>query len=368
MLPSQSLYGQGPGIFPYFSASSISPSAVAYSMGGGSVAASIEASAIDYNPAALTRLGRLALEGNTFKLLPVLSNDLRFSHVAGAFQISSSTGLWFGAAYTYVNLGEQIITGELDPTPIATFASYERALSFAAAKKFGQHLRLGVGFKYLRSVLAPQISNTSQIGDGRASAYTLDLGLLFDGFLPTAHFSRQFLTGSLPGQKWAHKGLPPGFSLGISLANLELKSKIGDSNADDLIPHMLHIGLAWNLVDSDVVGLMVTGERTEVFLKRNTKGLRADPIFKALFTAWTDEEFDDSNPAFYTAGVEINLLYLGAVRFGHYWDNSSNFDFGTFGFSLGTPGLRFSYATTLDDDVITDRKIYNISLVLAKLP
>jgi hypothetical protein len=81
-----------------------SPSAAANGMGGGFVAAATEASAIYYNPAALTRAGRVAIEGNTFKWLL----DLPYHHVSGAAQLFD--GLWLGSAYTRLSLGEQIIT------------------------------------------------------------------------------------------------------------------------------------------------------------------------------------------------------------------------------------------------------------------
>ncbi|MCI0691748.1 hypothetical protein L0337_07025 [candidate division KSB1 bacterium] len=55
-----------------------SPSAVASGFGSGSVAASTEASAIYYNPAALSRIGRVALEMNTFKLFPLVESDARY--------------------------------------------------------------------------------------------------------------------------------------------------------------------------------------------------------------------------------------------------------------------------------------------------
>jgi hypothetical protein len=368
--PSSPLYAQGPGIFSFlspFSASLLSPSAVAYGMGGGLVAASAEASAIYYNPAALTRLGRFAVEGNTFKFFRDLGDDRRYSQVAGAFQIASSAGLWLGASYTYVNLGEQEIASETDPTRLGTFNSNERAFALAAAKKFGQHVRFGAGIKYLRGEYAPKVSNSSQKGDGSAFVYAVDLGLLYDGFLPGAHFSRQFLTAPLISQKWARKSLPPGFSFGVNLANLELKSKLGGVAVNDLVPHELRLGLAWNLFDSDVAGLMITGERAEIFLKQNENSVRADPVYRALFTAWADEKFDDSNLTFYTAGLEINLLNLGAVRFGHYWENKSGFDAGRFGFSLGPPGLRFSYATETSE-FSDKKKLYTLSLVFDKLP
>ena len=345
-----------------------SPSAVAYGMGGGLVSGSTEASAIIYNPAALTRTGRLALEGNTFKLFPQLTDDLRYSHIAGAFQIPSTNRFWFGAAYAYVNLGEQTITGENDPTPLGVFKIYERAFSIAAATKFGQHLRFGMSFKYLRSELAPQLSNTAEITDGRTSAFAVDFGILYDGFLPQAHFSRQFLSEPLFWRKWAHKGLAPGFSLGVTLANLEIKSKLGGEDFDNLLPHMLRLGVTWNVFDSDVIGVMITGERTTIYLEPFQSS--TDPVFRALFPNRTP------NATFNNVGCEINLFYIAAVRFGFPGNNADGSEYSRVGVSIGPPGLRFSYG---GDDTSTGSfiffgpkpkptKVYSLSLVLDKLP
>jgi hypothetical protein len=105
LLLAASASAQGPGsrlnTLPFLL---FSPSAAANGMGGGFVAAATEASAIYYNPAALTRAGRVALEGNTFDWL----QDLPYRHFSGAMQVFD--GLWLGSAYTRLSLGEQIIT------------------------------------------------------------------------------------------------------------------------------------------------------------------------------------------------------------------------------------------------------------------
>ncbi len=72
---------QGPGGFSG-GVLLLSPSATASGMGNGFVAASTEASALYYNPAALTRAGWLAIEENTFKLFKEL-DEFRFHHAKG---------------------------------------------------------------------------------------------------------------------------------------------------------------------------------------------------------------------------------------------------------------------------------------------
>jgi len=355
---------QGPGMRAYGLPFILnSPSAVAYGMGGGLVSAGTEASAIIYNPAALTRTGRLALEGNTFKLLPQLTDDLRYSHIAGAFQFPWTNRFWIGAAYTYVNLGE-ITVDAGGPTPLAILKESEKAFSIAAATKLGRHFRLGMSLKYLRSKLY-QFSNAPESEDATASAYAIDFGVLYDGFLPQAHFSRQFLSEPLFWRKWAHKGLEPGFSFGVTVANFELKSKLGGEAVDNLLPNMLRLGLTWNILDSDVIGVMITGERTTIYVE-SSRGSN-DAVFRALFPNRT------GNPTFNSIGCEINLFYLAAIRFGFPGNNADGSDYSSrFGVSIGPPGLRFSYgednAGFLNLFGEEPTKIYSLSLVLDKLP
>jgi hypothetical protein len=308
-----------------------SPSAAANGMGGGFVAAATEASAIHYNPAALTRLGRVALEGNTFDWLL----DLPYRHFSGAMQLFD--GLWLGSAYTRLSLGEQTITGEEGPEPIGIFESYQWALSFAAATRLGPHASLGAGFKYARSILV--------LGDnGTASTYAFDLGFAYDGFLPQAHLSWQNEKRSWPWQRWVHRGLPPGFSLGVALANLGPGISYSDGGESEPLPRALRIGLAWNILESNEISLVATGEFDRLLF--DTSG--------------------DKNAL--AGGLELNLLDLGAIRLGRYRDIAFAMrDYNTFGFSIGPPGLRFSYAKTSAEGYVMFRR-YSIAMVLDKWP
>jgi hypothetical protein len=308
-----------------------SPSAAANGMGGGFVAAATEASAIHYNPAALTRLGRVAIEGNTFDWLL----DLPYRHVSVAMQLFDN--LWLGSAYTRLSLGEQIITGEEGPEPIDIFESYQWALSFATAARLGQHASLGAGFKYARSVLAPG-------EDGTASTCAFDLGFAYDGFLPQAHLSWQNGERAWPWQRWVHRGLPPGFSFGVALANLGPEFSYGDGGQNRPLPRVLRIGLAWNILESNEIGLVATGEFAKLLVDTNG---------------------DDNALA---GGLELSLLSLGAVRLGRYRDIALAMrDYNTFGFSIGPPGLRFSYAKASSEGYVTFKR-YSLSIVLDKWP
>lgn len=359
-------HAQGPGsyVLPFLI---FSPSAVANGMGGGSVAASTEASAIYYNPAALTRLGGVALAGNVFKLFPDFpDNNARYHHFAGALQ---SRQLWFGIAHTRLGYGKQIVTGEGSPEPIAEFEPYDSALSLAVAGRLGQRTRFGIGFKYVRSVFQRFEARTN-LKEEAASTYAVDLGFLYEGFLSRAHLPRQFLRQPLPWQKWLHQGLPPGFSFGIALANAGPKIKYIVSSQADPLPQNLRLGVAWNMMTSDVFSLIATGEWVKILIKTNRNGA-ADGALKALFTAWRDKNFrDELSEATYSGGFEVNVLNLAALRWGRSWNGTTSFGYNTFGYSLGLPNLRFSYTkfTPFESFLIDEWRIYTVALVFNKLP
>lgn len=358
---SQSARAQGFGSFGALFLT-LSPSAVANGMGSGSVAASTDASAIYYNPAALARLGRATIEGNTFKLLPELIDDARYSHLAGVYQFNSLNGLWLGVAYTRLGLGEQTYTGEDSPEPIGVFEPNDWALSLAAATRLGQQTRFGLGIKYIRS-------NFFYKQEESASSFAIDLGFLYDGFLPAVHYSRQFLKEPLPWSKWAAKGLPPGFSLGVALVNIGPKIEYIEETQADPLPQNLRIGLVWNIIDSDVIGIAATGEFLKYLVKINEDGTTDGPL-EALFTAWTDQSLhDEFSEATYEGGFEVSFLRVGAIRFGRHWDGDLHFGYNTFGYSLGPPALRFSFAKTSRDDDFSfgNWRIYSVSVGLDQL-
>ncbi len=343
-----------------------SPSAAANGMGGGFVAASAEASAIYYNPAALTRCGRMALAGNTFRLVPqdFFENE-RFSHVAGAIRINWLNGLWLAAAYTRMGLGSRLIFSDVG-SDLETDEPQEWSLAFAAAIKSGEHVRFGMGFKYSRSVPNPYIVFESQLSDDNISGYAFDFGFLYDGFLSNLHVSPASLRKTLPWSKWAHKGLSPGFSFGVALANLGPQVKYGDAAQKGPLPQALCVGLAWNILESEVVSVAATGELNKSLLKYKDSG-EAENALAAIFTTWSDQSIrDEFSEAIYRGGLEVQLFHLAALRFGRHWDGRNLYGYNTFGYAIGPTLLRFSVANLFNAGQ-SFRTCYSVAIVLDRL-
>jgi hypothetical protein len=252
---------------------------------------------------------------------------------------------------------------------LGTFEPYESAVALAAAVKLGQHARLGTSVKLVRVNFGPQPAPLHN-KDISASAFAVDLGFLYDGFLPSAHVSRQILQRPLPWQKWAHNKLPPGFSLGVALANVGSKLEFIDAAQADPLPQNLRVGLAWNVIETDVLELAATGEFRKILIKTDRTG-PADGAIKAIFTAWSDQSLrDEFSEALYTGGVEASFLQLVAIRLGRYWDGGESFGFNTFGYSIGPPAVRFSFArfTPFKASLIDKWRIYTVSVEIKQLP
>jgi hypothetical protein len=301
-------------------------------------------------------------------LSPGFQDDARYYHLAGAVRSGATSNFWFGAAYMRTGFGEQAITGEDSPEVLGKFEPYESVLALAAAVKLGQHARLGTSLKLVRVNIGPVLSNSGKEVD--ASAFAVDLGFLYDGFLPSAHVSRQLLTQPLPWQKWTNNQLPPGFSLGVALANVGSKLEFIDAAQGDPLPQNLRVGLVWNMIATDVLGLTATGELRKILIKTNRTG-RADGAIKAIFTAWSDQSLQDEfSEALYTGGVEASFLQLAAIRLGRYWDGDERFGFNTFGYSIGPPAVRFSFArfTPFKSSFIDRWRIYTVSVAMKQLP
>jgi len=130
----------------------IQPTPRANGMANASVASTeSEALGIVFNPA---HLGRIAVERHLMlelypsktnwlpQLAPDLGYDAKTILVGYNFKpLNKRIPVSFGVAYSriFIDLGEQIFTGELDPTPLGVFHSTERANVWS----------IGVGFDYL---------------------------------------------------------------------------------------------------------------------------------------------------------------------------------------------------------------------------
>jgi len=234
----------------------IQPSLRANGMAGASVA-SVETDAIGiaFNPA---RLGVAALNNyfaaefypSQIQWLPQLAPDIRYDARTVLFgcnfkRLGKSIPISLGIGYTriLIDLGAQIITGEIDPTPIGTFHSTERAgvWTFGVGVDYVVKAGFGWSFKHIESNLAPRFSDNQKV-DGKAKASAHDLGfvahLLIDEIIARwAKTSFEIRPGLRPSL---------GLGLGYSQSNIGKEIVYIDASQADPLPRIARAGLSLN--------------------------------------------------------------------------------------------------------------------------
>jgi hypothetical protein len=172
--------------------------------------------------------------------LPQLAPDLTFDAKAFLFgfnlkRINRKIPITLGIGYTraFINLGEQTISGELDPTPLGTFQSWQRANIWSVGIGIDYLIRAGIGwnFKSIESNLAPQVINTSQAGEVRLQANAHDWGLAATA--PLLDIAAQVTKKSLKTESGLQPFLDTGF--GYAQSNVaKITNYIDDVQAEPL--------------------------------------------------------------------------------------------------------------------------------------
>lgn len=160
----------------------ISPGAKAAGMGEAFVAVADDATATFWNPGGLAFQTDHEVTLMHCNWLPQLVSDMSYEFIAYRQYIGAIGGT-LGGNITFLNLGEQVQTGESGPTPIGTFHSWDMGVTLSYATRLKENLGLGVNARYIRSNLAP-IGAGEEKGTGVGSSFAVDLGVLYKpGFL-----------------------------------------------------------------------------------------------------------------------------------------------------------------------------------------
>jgi hypothetical protein len=293
-LPMTAALAQGPGSSGVLFLL-IAPGARAAGMGESFVSIADDATATYWNPAGLAFQQGTEISLMHSNWLPQLASDLYFDYATIRRDLGPIGTA--GLSVTFINLGEQFITGELDPTVLGTFSSYELALAGSFGSKLTTNSAAGVTLKFIYSNLAPQVSNTSQKGDGRATAFAVDLGYLHKNLLIDR------------------------LNFGFNLTNLGPKITYIDAAQADPLPTNLRLGFSYYLLKQEYNSLMISTEFDRLLVSIPKRGQKADPFYKALFTSWTDEKFNQElRHIIANVGAEYWYNNLLALRAGYHYD------------------------------------------------
>lgn len=294
----------------------ISPGARAAGMGEAFVAVADDATAVYWNPGGLAFQSGHEISLMHSNWLPQFGNDLYFDFVAYRQDVEGLGTI--GGNITFLNLGEQIITGEGGPEPLGTFNSFEFAVTLSYGTLLTENLGLGVNLRYIRSNLS-SVGAGAEKGNGKANGYAVDLGVLYK----PAWFRR--------------------LSLGANLSNLGPKIAYVDAAQADPLPTNLKMGFAFKILDQKYNRLTLAADLNKLLVRRYQDGT-SDPFYKAIFTTWTDESFG-RELEFMIRNVGLEYIYsdLISLRTGYTYDKKGKVKYATFGAGLQYSLYRFDF-------------------------
>lgn len=305
--PAAQSFAQSESALPFLL---ITPGARAAGMGETFVSIANDATATYWNPAGLAFQSNRQIFFMYSKWLPQLADDLYYIYATYAHPLQDLGTV--GLAVTYLNLGEQTITGESGPEPLGTFSSNEFAISAAFGSNITTNSSLGITLKYIRSNLA-SVGAGAEKGDGTANAFAFDIGYLHQNLLVN------------------------GFSFGLNLTNMGPKVTYIDAKQADPLPTNLRLGFSYKLIEQEFNKIRLAVEFDKVLVRKYQDGT-SDPWYKALATSWTDEDFDqEMDRVIQNYGLEYWYSNLIALRVGRHIDTPGKVKYWTFG-----AGLRYS--------------------------
>ncbi|MCA9732809.1 MAG: type IX secretion system outer membrane channel protein PorV [Deferribacteres bacterium] len=290
----------------------ITPGARATGMGESFVSIADDATATYWNPAGLAFQKQRQISAMHSNWLPQLASDLFFDYLTFVQEIE---GLGtFGVAVTYLNLGEQAITSENSPIPTGTFVSSEFAVATSFGTQITENSSVGLQLKYIRSNLAPELSNTSQKGDGSANAFAFDIGYLYKNLLIDR------------------------LSFGVNIANMGPKVTYIDKAQADPLPTNLRLGFSYKPIDDEFNRLTVAFEFDKLLVRRyqdENDETKSDPFYKALYSSLFDESMNtELKRVIANVGAEYWYGDMIAMRTGFHHDDIGKVRYLTFGAGL----------------------------------
>ncbi len=278
----------------------ITPGSRPNAMGSAQTALAEDLFALYYNPAGIADLQRGSAGFFRHNLWGKAGFPLTF--VGGV--LATKVGV-VGVAFNNLNLDSSSPFGD-------TINSYERAFQLSLARKMGSNVALGGSLKLVRS----KLGGFQDGSDFSANAIAVDFGLLVRNVLPHLTWSRR--NDSFP-QRFREFGRKrfQGLAFGLALLNSGPDGlTFVDNRQKDPLPQRLKLGIAFNAVDTDEVGLLLALDIDKFLVHRSANG-EPDGFVKSWFTSWGNG-LDD-----FRLGAEIEIYHVFAFRFGR--DASLNF-------------------------------------------
>jgi hypothetical protein len=297
------------------------PGSRANAMGLAYTAVADDFYALYFNPAGLTRLQKGSVGFYRHKWL----GSLPVTFTGGVYTTKYGA---FGFAFNNFDIDTRGPFGE-------ELNSYERAFQFTYANKVGSNFAFGGTIKLIQE----KFDQPQGFTDASADAWGFDLGILVQNIFPHLTYSRRNKAFPEAFRRFDRKSFQ-GFSFGLALLNTGPDGfTFIDESQKDPLPQILRLGVAFNAVDTDEIGLLLAVDVDKLLVERDANG-KAKGFVESWFEAW-DGGFDDLS-----FGAEFNVYHIFAFRFGHHevLNFSRNRSVGewTFGFGLGPEWARLN--------------------------
>ncbi len=311
----------------------IEPTASANGMAGSYTAVANDGNAMYYNPAGLVRMQYGSLEYGYYNYYPYLEilDDIWIRYYAATANVPAIGG--FGISFTYLSLGKNTILDE-NGNKIRTDYPNEWALSLGYARYLSTNLSLGAALKLIRI----NSGRGLQIGSENSrdnTAFALDLGFLYDNFLPELCFSKRYLETKL--LNWCIHRPPAGPSVGLTIKNIGPKMDYSSESAP--LPQQLRLGLAWNLIDMDILGLLLSTDLRKMLINDHYNFL------STFMISWQGFSFNHLEVSY---GLELSVFTIISFRYGKFLNekqpsNISNPNYITYGLSIGPETFQINW-------------------------
>lgn len=334
---SNRVYAQGEAAVPFLL---LAPDSRAGGMGESGSGIADNSAAIFWNPAGIAFLTGSEVSVTHSNWLPQFNLDLFYDYLTYRQYIDDLGGS-VTASITYMNFGEFVRTGEIDPTPLGTFRSFDAALTLGYATKLSSDWGVGFNFRLIHSRLSDTPTGQEQ-GSGVATSVSFDIAAMWRPehlYLP--------LLGDIGNQ----------LSIGMNLSNIGPKIYYIDQAQSDPIPTNFRLGIAARIFEDDYNSLTYTCDFSKLLVDRADSTEERAEFYEALITSWADDPISEELRDIVTSmGLEYwygNMeqdKFMFAIRTGFFYEDPSygNRKFVTFGAGIRYDmyGFDFSYITT----------------------
>ncbi len=325
----------------------IAPDSRAAGMGNTGVALANNSSAVFWNPAGLAFQRGAEVSITHSQWLANFNADLFYDYLVGSYHVDGIGT--FGAHITYLNLGEQIRTGDnYDPAlgnNLGRFNSYEFSVGVSYGLQLGGNWALGTGVRFIHSSLFEGSIGEKTVSPG--SSFGVDLAALYksDRFASIFEGSEAF------------------FSAGFNISNMGPGVSYSENAEKDPLPTVLRFGWAFTteLGSSGRHTLTIANDISKLMVRSDSINGNAGPI-EALFTSWGSIERETATEPVtlstleqFMVGTGLEYWYnnLFALRAGYYFEDpyNGNREFFTLGAGINYKfiGVNFSYIVPLEE-------------------